>query len=89
MSRTSIGIVIAWSLVIGLVIGGLFGHDLGIVIGEKRTIACTLFCQRGAAQEYGVIDLDSCTCYGDVRELVRDLDHIDTGFAQKPAINAD
>jgi hypothetical protein len=88
MSRTSVCIASAWALLTGLVVGWLVGLDLGVTVGERRTIACTLFCQRAAAQEYGVVDLDSCTCYGNVRELVDQLDHVDTGFHQPPAVGA-
>jgi hypothetical protein len=92
VSRTSVCIAAAWALLAGLVVGWLAGRDLGVSVGEQRTINCTLFCQRGAAQEYGVVDLDSdCTCYGDVRALVAELDHaqVDTGWSgQRPAVEA-
>ena len=90
MSRTAYALAALQILLAGLAVGWLVGLDLGVTLGERRTIACTMFCQRGAAQEYGVVDLDSCTCYGNVRELVDDLDHakVDTGFNQAPAMGA-
>lgn len=88
MSRTAWALVALHIVLVALTVGVLLGHRLGLQVGEGRTVVCTQWCQRVAGREYGASDLDSdCACYGDVRQLVRELDHaqVDTGWPTRGA----